>query len=81
MSKFQGTIVGARVRLVDGSVGTILAMTHADQFELGYKGSGGKTRFTPVSDIAECGDDVKHRCTRYCHIHGIKFVSMTSLCS
>jgi hypothetical protein len=79
--KFNGTLVGARIRLHDGTVGTVLNMPSSlpDRYLIGYKGSGGTMREVGPSEIAECGNDVEFRCKRYCNRHGIKFVSMKSL--
>lgn len=70
----KGSLIGGRVRLKTGEVGTLV----------NHNGLACMVRGKPIkvtlADIAECGDDIKFRCRLTCKKHGIVFVTMSSLC-
>ncbi len=70
------TLLAARVRLKDGTVGTIGQLDRNGGLILYVRGISRPIR---PQDIAECGDDVAPRCHATCAQHGIPFVSMRSL--
>lgn len=79
-SKFQNSLVGARVRLKDGMVGSVGSQDSNNPAWYGLWVKG-KERKILTSEVAEVGDDVKFRTTELAKEFGFVFVSMKSLCS
>lgn len=80
IKKFSGSIVGARVKLASGIIGTITSGGYgtSGSFELSSRMAGGKLTIK-AQEIIEIGEDVKFRTKAIAKKIGAMFVSMASL--